>query len=81
MASYWEKFKSVVSDSIGKSIAAPIESILGLGGGVIQGQIATMSPSVAKSFTQQTATNQQQVRDIATKVATDVVKYYGYIKL
>ena len=73
MASYWDKFKSVISDSIGKAIAAPVESILGLGGGITQNKIGVMNPNVAKSFTQQTATNQQQVRDIATKVATDVV--------
>lgn len=73
MASYWEKFKSVVSDSIGKSIAAPIESILGLGGGITQNKIGVVSPDVAKSFAQQTATSQQQVRDIANKVATDAV--------
>ena len=73
MANYWDTIKGVISNAIGKSIAAPVQSALGLGTGLTQKQATTITPAAAPIIATQGAAAQAQVGAAAQAAATTAV--------
>lgn len=73
MANYWDTIKGAISNAIGKSIAAPVQSALGLGTGLTQKQAATITPAAAPIIATQGAAAQAQVGAAAQAAATTAV--------
>lgn len=73
MANYWDSLKTAIANTIGKSIAAPVQAALGLGTGLAEKQAATITPVAAPVIQAQGEQLQKQVGSMGKTAATAAV--------